>query len=136
MRAIRFFTVILILGSLLSCGNLKGEFAFRNPGDKGFRVIHDQLEFDAHSGVKWLYRFKSVRSRVKLGVVILKKEIQWVDILTRGEYIDASRQIIYGDIRGFKPGDYKIVITEVTEEGSRLIDECTIYLYSDADEFD
>lgn len=136
MRTIRVFTVVLILGSVLSCGNLKGEFAFRSPGDKGFRVMQNRLEFDVDSGFKWLYRFKSVRSRVKIGVVILKKEIQWVDILTRGDYIDGSRKIIYGDIKGFEPGDYKIVITEVTGEGNTLIDECSIYLYSDAGEFD
>lgn len=122
---------------LLSCGKLKGQFAFQNPEEKGYKINQSRFEFDAAKETNWIYQFDSAPgSRIKLGVVILKKEIGWIDILTLSDYIDPMKSIIYGTLKDLEPGDYKIVIVEPTSEGNNTIDEIEVYLYSDEEEMD
>jgi len=128
--------LILIL-FLTSCGKLKGEFAFQTPEDKGYKINQTRFEFDSAKVINWIYKFDSFPgNRVKLGVIILKKEIGWIDILTTSDYIDPLKNIVYGTLKEFEPGDYKIVLVEVTSEGSKAIDEIEIYIYSDEEVLD
>ncbi len=128
--------LILIL-FLTSCGKLKGEFAFQTPEDKGYKINQTRFEFDSAKVINWIYKFDSFPGdRIKLGVIILKKEIGWIDILTTSDYIDPLKNIVYGTLKEFEPGDYKIVLVEVTSEGSKAIDEIEIYIYSDEEVLD
>lgn len=128
----RKYLFIFILLLVVSCGKLKGEFAFRNPEEKGFKINQSRHEFDSSKEVDWLYRFTTMPgSKVNLGIVILKKEIGWIDILTTTDYIDKSKNIVYGTLKDFEPGDYKIVLVETTSSGNKKIDEVEVYLYSD-----
>lgn len=134
MRKSLFLLVFLLL---ISCGRLKGEFAFQNPEDKGYKINKSRYEFDSSKEVNWVYKFDSVPgSKINLGVIILKKEIGWIDILTTSDYIDEIKNIVYGTLKGLEPGDYKIVIVELTTEGNKKIDEIEIYLYSDEEVLD
>jgi len=133
----RYFIFFISLLLLTSCGKLKGEFAFQNPGEKGYKVNQSRFEFDSSKEVNWIYKFDTTPgSQIKLGVIILKKEIGWIDILTTTDYIDPLKNIVYGTLKEFEPGDYKIVIVELTSEGNKTIDEIEVYLYSDEEVLD
>jgi len=135
MKKFAFGLFFLLL--ILSCGNLKGQFAFQTPEDKGYKINQNRFEFDSTKEINWIYKFDSTpRSRIKLGIIILKKEIGWIDILTTSDYIDSSKNIVYGKLKDFEPGDYKIVLVEVTSEGNKTIDEIEVYLYSDEEVLD
>ena len=136
----RCYLILILIFSLLlilSCGKLKGEFAFQNPGEKGYKVNQSRFEFNSSESVNWIYKFDSAPgSRVKLGVIILKKELGWIDILTTTDYIDSMKNIVYGTLKDYEPGDYKIVLVEPTPEGNKTIDEIEVYIYSDEEVLD
>ncbi len=135
MRVYRYVIVLLLLA--LSCGKMKGEFAFKYPEDKGYRINQSRLEFDSTQEVNWIYKFRSAPGgTVKLGVILMKKELGWVDILTTSDYIDPLKSIVYGTLKDLEQGDYKIVIVEVTSDGNSKIDEVELYLYSDEEPLD
>ncbi len=129
----RFF--ILLFPLFISCGKLQGEFGFKNSLDEGYRTKMERLEFSVDDEINWVYKFKSSPSgKVNLGIVILKRELSWVDVLAYPDYIDETKDVIYGTIKDFEPGNYKIVITQRKEEEVKAIDEIEFYLYSDDEE--
>ncbi len=132
-------SALLLLSLLLivSCGKLKGEFAFQTPEDKSYKINQSRFEFDSAKEIKWIYKFHSIpRSKIKIGVIILKKEFGWIDILTTTDYIDPAKSIVYGTLKGLEPGDYKIVLVEVANGESKAIDEIEVYIYSDEEVLD
>lgn len=131
-------TVLLIsVLFLLSCGKLTGKFAFQTPEDKCYKINQDRLEFDSSQEIKWVYTFNAIPSgRIHLGVIILKKELGWIDILTTSDYIGPAKSMLYGTLKELEPGDYKIVIVETTIDGNKKIDEIEFYLYSDEEVMD
>lgn len=132
----RISVLFFIFSLLFSCAKPHGEFAFKVEHDKGYRINPERLEFDSNKKMMWIYSFKNIRSRIKLGVVILKRELSWVDVLSRPDYVDSKKKIVYGTFNNYEPGDYRIIITQIDDDGSAKIDECTLYLYSDSDSFD
>lgn len=129
--------IILSFLIFVSCGKLKGEFAFQTPLDKSYKIGQERLEFDSADEIKWIYKFSSVPgNKIKLGIIILKKELGWVDIISMPDYIDEMKDIVYGTIKDLEPGDYRIVITEITDEESIIIDQCDFYLFSDEEPLD
>ncbi|HOP62509.1 MAG TPA: hypothetical protein PK358_07510 [Spirochaetota bacterium] len=133
------FSFIILICFLLavSCGRPKGEFAFKTQVDKSYKIRQKRLEFNSAEELKWVYKFSGFPAgRIKLGVLILKKELGWVDILTRPDYIDEMKNIVYGTISDFEPGDYRIMITEITDDETEVIDQCELSLYSDEEELD
>lgn len=125
-------SIILLLSLLCaSCGKLHGEFAFRQKDDKGYRTVLPRLEFNASDTVDWLYRFEPLSGKRTIGIILMKKELGWVDIMTSQDNVDEIKQIVYGKISGLEPGDYKLVLTEIKLEKSILIDQKEFYLYSD-----
>lgn len=136
MKRLHTLIVITILFSA-SCGKLKGEFAFQTPLDKSYKIRQERLEFNSAEELKWIYKFKVIPSKkIKLGVIIMKKELGWVDILSMPDYIDPMKGMVYGTVSEFEPGDYRIVITEITEDETTIIDKCDFYLFSDEEELD
>lgn len=123
---------ILILSLVcISCGKLHGEFAFRHKDDKGYKRLLPRLEFNASETIEWLYKFDAFTGKRKIGIILMKKELGWVDIMTSEDYVDEVKQIIYGRISELEPGDYRIVLTEIRTEKSLLIDQAEFYLYLD-----
>lgn len=127
----KILALLLVSAALTSCAKLHGEFGFKYPEDKGYKRNMERHEFDASKEVQWIYQFDSVGQRASIGVIILKKEIGWIDILTTQDYIDELKLIVYGTIKDLEPGNYKLVLTEITQDGSRQIDEREFYIYSD-----
>lgn len=129
--------IIIFLPVFISCGKLKGQFAFQEPLDKSYKIGQERLEFDSSEEVKWLYKFKSFPGdRIKLGVITLKKELGWIDVLSMPDFIDERKDTVYGTIKGLEPGDYKIVITEIDDSESVIIDSCEFYIFSDEETLD
>ncbi len=129
--------IILSLLLPLACGKLKGEFAFQTPLDKSYKIGQERLEFNISDEIKWIYKFSMPPAKkIKLGVIIMKKELGWVDIISMPDYIDEMKSIVYGTIKDFEPGDYRIIITEITEDETTIIDKCDFYLFSDEEELD
>jgi len=133
---IKSLILLLILVFLCSCKMQKGQFAFQTPLDKSFKINQARMEFDSSWDVKWMYKFTPVAKEVKLGILIMKKELGWIDVLSMPESINETKTIIYGSIKDFEPGDYKIVITVITEDETIILDECYFYLYSDEETLD
>jgi len=130
--------IILILffafsSVLLSCGKPSGEFAFKLPEDKGYKKEALHQEFNSADEVSWIYSFSSIRGRVKLGVVLLRKELVWVDVLSYSDYADSEKRRIYGEIKGLEPGDYRLMITEINENDQVVLDEIEFYIFNDDD---
>jgi len=137
MKRLSLLLLLIFLIPVLHCQKLKGEFAFKLPEDKGYKLLLNNLEFPAAIEVDWLYRFDSTPlKKTEISVIILKKEIGWIDILTLTDYIDANKNIIYGKLKDFEPGDYKIVLIQQIAGKNKIIDQVEIYLYSDEDVLD
>jgi hypothetical protein len=135
----RFFLFFLVIFTIpiFYCQKLQGEFAFKQSEDKAYKLLYNKLEFSASEEVDWIYKFNFIVSkRLDISVIILKKEIGWIDILTVSDYIDPSKNIIYGKLKDFEPGDYKIVLVQTVSGKNKIIDEVEIYLYSDEDVLD
>lgn len=128
--------LLLTLLLLCSCSVRKGQFAFQTPLDKSFKINQTKLEFDSSWEVNWVYRFEPSSREAKLGVIILKKELGWVDVLSMPDHVNETKNMVYGTIKDFEPGDYKIVITLIDEDETTVLDECFFYLYSDEESLD
>lgn len=136
MKIITLPLALILLLTVFSCGKPKGEFAFKLPEDKGYRKVIKNPEFDSEVEVDWIYTFDSFRGRMNLGVIILKRELLWVDILAYTDYADSEKRIVYGKLKGLEPGDYRLMITEITDSEQNTIDEVYFYIYSDREEMD
>ncbi len=126
------FIVIVLLGGG-GCSKPLGKFAFKYPGDKGYTVNPRRYEFDCNKKLLWIYTFDNLSDKLDLGIVIMKKELFWVEVMARRDYVNPGKRVVYGTMENYPPGDYRIIILERGEEKSRTIDECSIYLFSDSD---
>jgi len=114
----------------LACGADKGEFAFKKITDDHYRRVKGGLEFSVEDTVKWVYTFPALKKERNVGVVVLKKELVWVDIESRPERLSPGKNIIYGDTRDFDEGTYRIVITEKNKK----LDEIEFQVYREHDD--
>jgi hypothetical protein len=106
---------------LFSCGGLKGEFAIKKFGDDYFRKIANKnLQFRSSERINWVYKPKNVSGRTRVGVILLKKDISWIDISRRSDYVDMEKTAIYGEIYDLPPGRYRIILTEVLAKNRQV----------------
>ena len=121
-----------MLGTIFTgaCGTLKGEFGFKTPRDDFYRKWNGRYEFDSSMEVKWVYRFHSIPSRGRVGVIYLKKEVVWMEIDTTVESIGPERQHVFGTIYNLPEGRYKIVLVNGDEE-NKVIDTLEFTVYND-----
>jgi len=137
MKKLFLSLLLLSLIPAFSCQKLSGEFAFKTHDDQGYKLIRNKLEFSAAEEIDWVYKFNSTPSqRIQIGVVIYKKELGWIDLITLTDYIDFTKNIIYGKLKELEPGEYKIVLVRTGRSGlgsNEIIDEVEIYLYSEED---
>lgn len=133
MKKIILLIVLFNFSVFVSCGKPGGEFAFKLPEDKGYKKINSTPEFDSNVAVNWIFNLNSVRGRTDYGIIILKKELVWVDILAYTDYTDSEKKNIYGTIKDLEPGDYRLIITEIDEDDQKSIGEIEFYIYTDED---
>lgn len=111
----KFFTGFIISTFLLyfsSCGKITGDFAFRSGIDSRYKKIHDIPEFENQQKVDWCFILDGDPGKSKLFVYLMKKEIVWIDVDKRVEFLAKGEKIIYGEIIGLSPGTYKIKIAD------------------------
>ncbi len=125
---------LLLIGCLFfinlsGCGKLEGEFAFREIGDKAYRKVSGVPEFAESNRIEWVFKFKEIVEKYNIGIILLKKELVWVDIDTRIERIDEKKNLIYGVIEKLEKGNYKILITEK----ETIVGEKEFVVYSESD---
>lgn len=128
-----FILIIIILFS--SCGGQKGEFAVKKNFDENYRRVSGILEFSVKDRVAWVYHLKKKGNKLSIGIIIMKKEIVWVEIKSTSQRLDIENRTIYGTIASFPSGEYKVVLTDINNDNS-LIGEMPFYIYDDEDDWD
>ena len=121
--------ICMSFASFPGCGKLEGEFAFREIGNKAYRMVSGVPEFAESDRIEWVFRFKEIVEKHNIGIILLKKELVWVDIHTRIEIINEKKNLIYGTIEKLEKGNYKILITEK----ETIIGEKEFVIYSESD---
>lgn len=131
-----YFLIIFIIIISLACGSQKGEFAFKFSLDDAFRKIKGNVEFPYGQEVQWAYIYKEIPASKKVGVILLKKEIVWVEKSVKSDHVDRSKKVIFGTISNLEEGRYKIMLTDILKE--KRIDEVEFVIYNDKkdDEFE
>ncbi len=133
MKKIILLIILFYFSVFVSCGKIEGDFAYKFPEDKGYKKILSTPEFDSNVSVNWIFTLSSIRGKTDYGIIILKKELVWVDILSYTDYTDSEKQSIYGTIKDLEPGDYKLVITKIDEDKQKFVGEFEFYVYTDED---
>ena len=133
MKKIILLIILFHFSFFVSCGKPEGDFAFKLPEDRGYKKILSTPEFDSNVSVNWIFTLSSIRGKTDYGIIILKKELIWVDILSYTDYTDSEKQSIYGTIKDLEPGDYRLMITEIDGDDQRAISEIEFYVYTDED---
>lgn len=118
--------------ALFACAKQPGSFGFKHYLEDSYRTASRMPEFPADAKYQWSYVFNQPAPQYKVGVILQKKELVWVEVNSRALVPDPSQPVIYGDIEGLEPGEYEIVLTEVGK--SKLIDHCFFRVYRDDDE--
>jgi len=123
-------TIALILfASFISCGGLSGEFAFRMPYEDVYKKKTEPVEFPSTVAVDWVFAFDKVKDNRKIGVLLMKKELVWVEIKSRTDNVSREKTCIYDRIAGLKDGEYRIVLTDL-KKNNRLIGSKDFIIYS------
>lgn len=125
MRRISYFFLFIVL--LTGCSHPEGEFAFRSGIDNRFKRMDGIPEFPQQEKVDWCFAFKKDYGKRDIGVIVMKKEIVWVDVVKQRERIDSSKRVIFGTIEGYTKGRYKLILTDNNE----IIGEKEFIVYSE-----
>lgn len=123
----------VVIPFLIACGKLEGEFSIKKDGDEAYKKIIRGLELAPGEKINWIFRFRRVVGRNKIGVLVLKKEVVWVDIKKWIDYVNWEKEIVYGVIENLPPGKYRIDITDI-EENNRAIANLVFMIYPDEKE--
>lgn len=116
----------------MGCGGLKGEFAVKQPLADEYRRVDGVPEFPTDGHVDWVYAFREVKDVHTIGVILMKREIVWVDVNARTERIDPAQKVIYGAIEGLETGRYRLLIAEK----GKIIGEMEFVVYDDSEDED
>ncbi len=135
MRGFVHIGIILALAlGTVSCA-MEGTFGFKKFGQDTYHRIEGTPEFASDEAVDWAFVFKKKYGERVIGVVYQKKELVWVDVLTRTARIDNFNKVVYGTLRDLEPGEYQIIITEL-EKDNRRIDARDFIIYEKDSEED
>ena len=132
MKIFHRIILFLFIVFFISCGNIKGEFSFKNPGEGEYRKKHDQIEVASNAELLWIYKFPgSYKSPVKFSVIYKKKELVWVDIINYTDEIYFEKSQLFGSIKELPPGEYELVIFNM---GTKKITDSLFFKVYDADD--
>lgn len=118
---------LLLAITVLSCG-VKGEFGFKRFGDDTYHRIDGMPEFASDEEVAWVFMLKKKYTERDIGIVCQKKELVWVDVINTSKSITETDKAVYGAIKGFEPGEYRIILTQV-KDANRIIDSKDFIIY-------
>src|SRR4030042_6164802 len=128
IRRDTYIAFILMLSVVVASCSIEGKFGFKSFGEDTYRRTSETPEFASNEAVDWVYVFSKKFGERSIGVVYRKKEVVWVEMLTKVSRIDEGSKIVYGTIKNFPPGHYQIVLTDLRND-SRLIDSKDFIIY-------
>jgi hypothetical protein len=127
---------IVMLSLVAASCSIEGKFGFRRFGEDTYRRISETPEFASNETVDWVYVLKMKYGERQIGAVYRKKELVWVEMLTRVSKIDEGNKVVYGTIKNLPPGRYQIVLTDLQNDNA-LIDSKDFIIYDkESDEED
>ncbi|HPV42673.1 MAG TPA: hypothetical protein PKX40_15950 [Spirochaetota bacterium] len=128
IRRLAHMAIVLAVAlGAVSC-SMEGTFGFKKFGQDTYHKLEGTPEFASDEAVDWAFVFKKKYGERVIGIVYQKKELVWVDVLTRSARIDNTSKIVYGTIKDLEPGEYRIILTEL-ENGNKLIDSKDLIIY-------
>jgi len=131
-QALLLFMTVLLSSS---CMQMTGNFAFKGFFDDTYKKIEGTPEFPSDEEVRWVFAFSKKQAEREIGVVYLKREAIWVEILTATSRIDLANSIVYGTLKGLEPGKYQIVLTDVRNDNREIArKDFVIYAREDDDD--
>jgi hypothetical protein len=129
LRCLLYLLIMISTFPIFNCGKLTGEFAFKTDIEDRYKIIRDIPEFRKETKVDWCFTFNRVSGERKIWIFLMEKEMVWIDVEKRFEFIKFDQKVIYGSIENLEAGYYKIVLTE----GENLIDEKEFLISSEQD---
>jgi len=126
-RAAYFAFMVLLTLAAGSC-SLEGKFGFRRFGEDIYRRTSEIPEIASNETVDWVYVFNRRYGERSIGVVYRKKELVWVEMLSRVSRIDTGNKVVYGTIKNLPPGHYQIVLTDLKNDNA-FIDSKDFIIY-------
>jgi len=127
-RGYTYIVFIVMLSLAAGSCSTEGKFGFKRFGEDTYRRTSETPEFASNEAVDWVYVFSKKFGDRSIGVVYRKKEVVWVEMLTKVSRIDEGNKVVYGTIKNFPPGHYQIVLTDLRND-SRLIDSKDFIIY-------
>lgn len=128
LSKIKIILSCLLILILTSCIKLKGDFAYKTDYMDHYKKFEDGKEFNSNEKISWIYKIEKVNKKRFIGVVLLKKDLVWVDIDKYIYTIDLLKPNVYGSFKDLKSGEYKIVLMEKKE----FIDSIHFQIYRDS----
>lgn len=128
VRGLAHIGIILAVSLMAFSCAMEGTFGFKKFGQDTYHRIGGTPEFASNEAVDWVFVFKKKYGERAIGVVYQKKELVWVDMLTRTARINNTSRTVYGTIKDLTPGRYQLVITEL-EKDNNLIDSKDFIIY-------
>ncbi len=105
----KLFFILLFL-FLCSCDKVEGQFAYKSMEMDMYRKFPSGMEFNAAEKINWIFNIKKVSAERKVGVVLLKKELTWIDIDKYMYTVNMFQTKVYGEFVNLPAGEYKIVL--------------------------
>jgi hypothetical protein len=104
------FLALCISIFIPGCFGLDGQFAYKTLEMDSYRSMTDDMEFPSDGYFDWTFAFSSI-GRKKIGIVIVKHELIWIEQKKDIQMTEKKRPYVWGRIEHFEPGEYKIMIT-------------------------
>jgi hypothetical protein len=98
------FLLLLCLAGLWQCSPVSGIFGYRLPGMDTFRRFDNDMQFSDAQPVEWTFVADKAADPRYVGVIILKKEVVWVEVFKEVRMINAANKAVFGRIEGYEPG--------------------------------
>ena len=124
--------VIICCLFALSCGKANGQFGFKTEFDDIFRRPLRMPEIDTNKKTEWVYSFDSDFSRRDINIIIMKKELGWIEIAAYKDYVGMGKRTIGGVIEEYEPGLYRIQLVDSLRK--KTIDSIVFTVYSENEE--
>ena len=125
-RVSALFLLMLVVG----CTKETGKFAVRNVESGAFQTMTDGAEYAASTSIEWIYAFPPIKEQIRVGVVLQKYELAWVDVAKDETVVTKTSPYYYGTIPPLEEGTYRLVLLEIrktelipiAENGFRMVD--------------
>lgn len=130
MKYSHFMKILIVFCMLtFSCGSFEGNFAYKKFNEDTFKKYRSTAEFHVDERIRWAYIFKEITSKLSVAIIIQKKEISWVDVYTRKDSVSPEKRAVYGEIKDFPEGRYRLLIMSLKKR--KILDTSEFVIYNE-----